>query len=165
MDESPITPIPAPDESEREALGQFYEEMGLALRAAAEAEPGDTVAAAEAEHGDTVAAIEVEPGDLVIRVRHYSPVIVRAFLYPAEVVSGASGLGAFGLPLAIAAVPAFCTALGAWLGSRNGRKVRLKIGDIEAEAQTREDVEALLARAQEIQQQIAQRNQQPKLIP
>jgi hypothetical protein len=65
----------------------------------------------------------------------------------------------------VAVVPALCAALGAWLGSRNGRKVRIKIGDIEAEAQTREDVEALLARAQEIQQQIAQRNQAPKVIP
>jgi len=41
--------------------------------------------------------------------------------------------------------------------ARYGRKVRLKIGEIEAEAQTREEVEKLLARAQEIQQ----RNQPP----
>jgi hypothetical protein len=42
--------------------------------------------------------------------------------------------------------------------------VRIKVGDIEVEAQTREDVEALIARAPEIPQQIAQRNQQPKII-
>src|SRR5215471_11588653 len=33
-------------------------------------------------------------------------------------------------------VPALCTALGAWLGARLGRKVRIKVGDIEAEAHT-----------------------------
>src|SRR5262249_25638002 len=68
------------------------------------------------------------------------------------------------LEITLAIAPAVCTALGVWLGSRNGRKVRIKIGDIEAEAQTREDVEALLARAQEIQKQIAQRKEQPKQI-
>jgi hypothetical protein len=71
--------------------------------------------------------------------------------------------------LITAALPALSaaagTALGAWLGARSGRRVRVKIGDIEAEAHTREEVETLLARAQEIQQQIAQRNQQPKVIP
>ena len=51
------------------------------------------------------------------------------------------------------------TALGAWLHARYGRKVRLKIGDIEAEAQTLKEVEKLIARAQEIQQ----RNQ-PKVV-
>jgi hypothetical protein len=46
------------------------------------------------------------------------------------------------------------------LASRSGRrKVRLKIGDIEAEAQTVKEVEKLLARAQEMQ-----RSNQPKVI-
>ena len=53
------------------------------------------------------------------------------------------------------------TALGVWLHAHYGRKVRLKVGDIEAEAQTREEVEKLLVRAEEIQQ----RNQAPKIIP
>lgn len=57
--------------------------------------------------------------------------------------------------------PMLGTAIGAWLHARYGRKVRLKIGEIEAEAQTVEEVETLLARAQEIQQ----RNQPPKVIP
>ena len=67
--------------------------------------------------------------------------------------------------LIVAAVPALCTALGAWLGSRNGRTVSMKIGDIEVKAHTREDVEELLARPQEIQSEIQQRNQAPKVIP
>lgn len=49
--------------------------------------------------------------------------------------------------------------IGAWLTAKYGRKVRLKVGEIEAEAHTPEEVEKLLARAQEIQQ----RNQ-PKVI-
>jgi len=42
-------------------------------------------------------------------------------------------------------------ALGVWLKERYGRKVRLKVGDIEAEAGTTEEIEKLLARAQELQ--------------
>jgi len=39
----------------------------------------------------------------------------------------------------------------AWLTRRNGRKIRVKVGDIEVEAHTPEDVEKLLTKAQEIQ--------------
>ena len=48
---------------------------------------------------------------------------------------------------------------GAWLHAGYGRKVRLKLGDIEAEGQTIDDVNALLRRAVEVQQA-----NQPKLI-
>jgi len=44
---------------------------------------------------------------------------------------------------------------GVWLQARSGRRVRLKVGEIEVEAQTVEEVERLLACAQEI----LQRNQ------
>jgi hypothetical protein len=50
-------------------------------------------------------------------------------------------------------------AVAAWLHGRSGRKVRLKVGEVEAQAQTVEEVEKLLKQAQEIQQ----RNQ-PKAI-
>ena len=36
---------------------------------------------------------------------------------------------------------------GAWAQARFGRKVRLKVGDIEAEASTAEEIERLLANA------------------
>lgn len=42
-------------------------------------------------------------------------------------------------------------AVGAWLHARMGRKVRLKIGEIEAEAQTIEEVQELLNRARKFQ--------------
>jgi hypothetical protein len=38
-----------------------------------------------------------------------------------------------------------------WLKRRNGRKARLKIGNIEAEAQTVEEVERLIKQAEEFQ--------------
>jgi hypothetical protein len=46
---------------------------------------------------------------------------------------------------AIAALAALC---GAWVQARYGRKVRIKIGDVEAEARTIEEIEQLLKRAQ-----------------
>jgi hypothetical protein len=39
---------------------------------------------------------------------------------------------------------AMCMALGTWLTERGGRKVRIKIQGVEAEANTREEVEKLL---------------------
>jgi hypothetical protein len=39
--------------------------------------------------------------------------------------------------------------IGAWLQAKYRRKVRLKIGEIEAEAQTVEEVEKLFRRAEE----------------
>ena len=55
------------------------------------------------------------------------------------------------------AVAAIGGALGAWLAARYGRKVRLKIGDIEAEARTQKEIDELLKKAIEFQQ----RNEPP----
>lgn len=49
-------------------------------------------------------------------------------------------------PPVIAAVAGRC---GAWVQARYGRKVRLKIGDVEAEGRTIEEIESLLKRAAE----------------
>ena len=68
-------------------------------------------------------------------------------------------LGEFGVVLGKSLATILPAAIGAWLHAKYGRKVRLKIDDIEVEAQTVEEVEQLLARAEEIQQ----RNQ-PKVI-
>jgi hypothetical protein len=61
-------------------------------------------------------------------------------------------LGVFTLKLVAIVGPTLGTIVGAWLHARYSRKVRLKVGDIEAEAQTVPEVEALLARARELQQ-------------
>jgi hypothetical protein len=55
--------------------------------------------------------------------------------------------------------PMLVTAVAAWLHGRSGRKVRLKVGEIEAEAQTVKKVKKLLKQAEKLQQ----RNQ-PKAI-
>lgn len=44
-------------------------------------------------------------------------------------------------------------ALATWLGARYGRKVRLKIADIEAEARTPKEIDELLAKAAKFQQE------------
>ncbi|WP_250530490.1 hypothetical protein [Caballeronia sp. ATUFL_F1_KS4A] len=47
-----------------------------------------------------------------------------------------------------AAIGVIGTAAGAWISGRSGRKVRLKVGDIEVEARTVKEVDQLLLRAQ-----------------
>ncbi|PRE09674.1 hypothetical protein C6P78_27665 [Burkholderia multivorans] len=47
--------------------------------------------------------------------------------------------------------PVLTGILGAWLQSKAGRKVRLKIGDIEVEAGTVQEAEQLLRHAQALQ--------------
>ena len=54
------------------------------------------------------------------------------------------------LSLAGQSVPVFGTALVAWLGGRYGRKARVKVGDIEIEANTAEDVEELMTKVREL---------------
>ncbi|GAB4072246.1 hypothetical protein KHC28_01280 [Ancylobacter sonchi] len=48
-------------------------------------------------------------------------------------------------------VPALAAILGAWVQARWGRRVRLKIGDLEVEAGTMEEVEQLLRLARDHQ--------------
>ena len=54
---------------------------------------------------------------------------------------GASLLGEFLIPIAQVVVPALGVVLVGWLQGRAGRKVRLKVGDVEVEARTPEEVE------------------------
>jgi hypothetical protein len=53
------------------------------------------------------------------------------------------------VPAAIAGVAALC---GAWVQARYGRKVRLKIGDMEAEGRSVEEIEALLQKAKQFKE-------------
>jgi hypothetical protein len=73
------------------------------------------------------------------------------------VVSGAAPgppaeVGEFIIPLAAILDPMVGAELGAWLQAQRGRKVRVKFDDIEIEAQTPEQVEALLARLEGLRQ-------------
>ena len=53
-------------------------------------------------------------------------------------------VGDFIIKFVSALGPVVCAMLAAWLHARKGRKVRLKCGEIEAEAQTVDDVQRLL---------------------
>jgi hypothetical protein len=67
-------------------------------------------------------------------------------------IAGAEVLsGEFALKLAATVGPVLGTVAGAWLHARYGRKVRLKIGNVEAEAQTVAEVEKLLEQAEKFQ--------------
>ena len=58
-------------------------------------------------------------------------------------------VGQFVVTLGPPVVAAVAAVAGAWVQARYGRKVRVKFGDIEAEARTPEEVEELLKRAAE----------------
>ncbi|WP_322034624.1 hypothetical protein [Burkholderia sp. BCC1970] len=47
--------------------------------------------------------------------------------------------------------PALGAAVAGWFQGRTGRKLRLKVGDVEVEARTPEEVEQLLKQAQALQ--------------
>jgi hypothetical protein len=66
--------------------------------------------------------------------------------------SSTTYLGDFTIKLAATIGPVIGAALGAFMHARWGRRVRLKIGDIEAEAQTPEQVEHLFKLAEDFQQ-------------
>ena len=57
--------------------------------------------------------------------------------------------------LAPAIAPAFGAAVGAWLQGRAGRKVRMKVGDIEIEASTPEELGQLLQQALAVKAELA----------
>jgi hypothetical protein len=76
---------------------------------------------------------------------------IREFWYaahsagiPLPDTEGAALVGDFMVPLAQVAVPALGGVLVGWLQGRAGRKVRAKVGDIEVEAATTDDVRRLL---------------------
>ncbi len=82
----------------------------------------------------------------LVRANGLTPSVGLHSLDAADANTPAVFNGAFGF--AATALPVLGTLLGAWLNGKYGRKVHLKIGadgEIEADAQTAEDVERLLA--------------------
>lgn len=77
---------------------------------------------------------------------------ISAVAFTMDSVGGGGGLmGEFIVPLAQVIGPVLGGAAVAWLQGRAGRKLRLKIGDIEVEARTHEEIDQLLERAQTLQ--------------
>lgn len=70
---------------------------------------------------------------------------------PVMALDSAEAVGGYTGEIAVliqAVSPVLTGILGAWVQSKVGRKVRLKVGDIEVEARTVEEAEQLLQRAQ-----------------
>src|ERR1700738_505958 len=60
---------------------------------------------------------------------------VTSTMYAMDSICGGGGLaGQFMLALALSIIPAIAAAAQWWLNSRTGRRVRLKVGDVEVEA-------------------------------
>jgi hypothetical protein len=70
----------------------------------------------------------------------------------AKMAGGPFLSGEFVLKLADKIGPPLIAGIAGWLHGRSGRKVRLKVGDIEVEAPTMKEVENLVALIPEIQQ-------------
>lgn len=68
--------------------------------------------------------------------------------------------GEFTVKLISAIVPPLITALAGWLHGRNGRRVHLKVDDIEVDAPSIGEVERLLVRARKL----AESSDKPRII-
>ena len=98
-----------------------------------------------------VAAQTPEPGSLIgSLLRFWFPYLSRAGIVgvtPDEALGPtAESRRDFIVTVAPERRPAFGNVLGAWLQARYGRKIRVKSGDLEIEAQTPDQVELLLSR-------------------
>ncbi|EGH98771.1 MULTISPECIES: hypothetical protein [Pseudomonas syringae group] len=77
----------------------------------------------------------------------------RRMMYDAPGVEGYA-IGQYVIEAATIAGPIVGVAVGAWLKGRAGRKVRLKVGDIEVEAFTQAEVDALVDKALKLKTQL-----------
>ena len=105
-----------------------------------------------------------EPSSQAAFERAYNNLKSSIQVSPRVLVRKAAGassslVGEFLVPLAQAFGPTLGVVLVAWLQGRAGRKVRIKVGDVEAEARTAEEVERLMLRAQEFKEQIENRGE------
>ncbi|MFM0205683.1 hypothetical protein PQR53_38410 [Paraburkholderia fungorum] len=77
---------------------------------------------------------------------------VSAVAFTVDSVGASGGLmGEFVIPLAQVIGPVLGGAAVAWLQGRAGRTLRLKVGDLEVEARTPEEIGQLLKQAQALQ--------------
>ena len=63
-----------------------------------------------------------------------------------------SHLGSPALLILQTAGPGLVAAIGTWLATRAGRKVKIKVGDVEIEASNADEIKDLLAQAQAFKQ-------------
>jgi len=90
-----------------------------------------------------------EFNDIYEAMKAHGLVVEPRILVRKSAGSGVRLLGEFLVPIAQVGIPALAGILVGWLQGRASRKVRIKVGDVEAEAGTLEELETLLQRAQE----------------
>jgi len=73
---------------------------------------------------------------------------------------GGFPLPAYAVQLGVPFITGVAGLCGAWIQARYGRKVRLKIGDIEAEGRSIREIEALLERAEQFQASVRDKGEE-----
>ncbi|WP_145255564.1 hypothetical protein [Pseudomonas sp. DE0157] len=81
----------------------------------------------------------------------------RRMTFDADGATGYS-VGQYIISLASVAGPVIGVAVGAWITARWGRKLRIKVGDIEPEAPSPAEIENLVAQAIALKAQLAEQN-------
>jgi hypothetical protein len=96
---------------------------------------------------------ELENVDEQLRAHALKVTPLQLLQKSADGVSGLSGT--FLITVGPAVVAALGVVVGAWIQGRLGRKVKLKIGDVEAEARTPDELRDLLAYAARIRPRLS----------
>jgi hypothetical protein len=81
---------------------------------------------------------------------HNEGIKIQATAFAMDAVDAVGGATGEFLAFVKVLGPATIGALGGWLAGRNGRKVKIKVGEIEAEANTVKDLDQVLERVGKI---------------
>ena len=81
----------------------------------------------------------------------------RRMTFDADGAAGYS-LGQYFISLAPVAGPVIGVAVGAWITARSGRKLRIKVGDIELEAHSPAEIDHLMAKTITLKAQLAEQD-------
>ena len=81
---------------------------------------------------------------------HNEGIKIQATAFAMDAVDAVGGATGEFLAFAKVLGPATIAALGGWLAGRNGRKVKIKVGEIEAEANSVKELDEVLERVGKI---------------
>lgn len=81
----------------------------------------------------------------------------RRMTFDADGAAGYS-VGQYIISLAPVAGPVIGVAVGAWITARSGRKLRIKVGDIEMEANSPAEIDHLMAKTIALKAQLAEQD-------
>lgn len=81
----------------------------------------------------------------------------RRMTFDADGAAGYS-VGQYIISLAPVAGPVIGVAVGAWITARSGRKLRIKVGDIEMEANSPAEIDHLMAKTITLKAQLAEQD-------